>query len=108
MDYTVKNLVMDRTDKNVTAGMLSRRDRAAGIGLSARAPGKPLTESHALHAPYRPASPCTAALRGGDKGNAQVLPRHREQPGLCCAPDDLDRQVKKNVCCCHGTTAEFR
>ncbi len=36
MDYTVKNLVMDRTDKNVTAGTLSRRDRAAGAGLSAR------------------------------------------------------------------------
>jgi hypothetical protein len=90
MDYTVKNVVMDRTDKNVTADTPSRRDGAAGAGLSARAPGKPLTESHALHAPHRPASPCAAALHGGDEGAAQVLPRHREQPGQCCVPD-LDR-----------------
>ncbi len=91
MDYTVKNFVMDRTDKNVTAGTLSRCDGAAGTGLSARAPGKPLTESRALHASCHPALPCMAALRGGDEGNAQVVPRHREQLGLCCVPDDLDR-----------------
>jgi hypothetical protein len=95
MDYTVKNFVVDRTDKNVTAGTLSRRDRVAGAGLSARAPGKPLTESHVWHAPYRPTSPCTAALHGGlarrRRGERQVLLRHREQPGPCCVPDDLDR-----------------
>lgn len=32
MDYTVKNPVMDRTDKNVTARTLARRDGAAGAG----------------------------------------------------------------------------
>ncbi|TQK86898.1 hypothetical protein FB563_7057 [Streptomyces puniciscabiei] len=91
MDYTVKNLVMDRTDKNVTVGIPSRRDRTAGTGLPARAPGKPLRGSHARHGSCRPALPCTAAPHGGDEGNAQVLPRHREQPGLCCMPHDLDR-----------------
>jgi hypothetical protein len=88
MDYTVKNLVMDRTDKNVTADTLSRRDRHRPVREGA---GKPLTESHALHAPHRPASPCMAALHGGDEGAAQVLPCHREQPAQCCVPDDLDR-----------------
>lgn len=93
MDYTVKNHVMDRTDKNVTASTPPSSDRLADAGPYAR-----------------------GAAEGSDRGPCITHPRHRAVcrpvwrrrrgrpafpalPTAGRAPHNLDRQVKNNVCC---------